>query len=260
MKFEAKSDGAGGVAAVPVSKRDGTPWVSIDQQDSITECSQLGMGYHLVKNNEWMSVTSNIAQNAGNWCQADGSSCGAQGKDISATLVTNNTLVLNRGHSDNNPGSACDGQYESVETDCSTFEPSATSHEQKRVHRLLNTDRIWDLSGNVWEWVDYFNKTHKATPTTASFDEYTAVTGVTKMPKSYLVPTAAKKSWWSDSWNSSQNIGKYYASTNGAGGALLRGGGWHNGSESGLFSALLSHGPTHAGTNIGFRCVVSLSR
>ena len=116
------------------------------------------------------------------------------------------------------------------------------------------------MSGNVWEWVDYFNKTHKATPATASWDEYTAVTGVTKMPKSYLVPTAAKKSWWSDSWNSSQNIGQYYASTNGVGGALHRGGGWDDGSSSGLFTARLNIAPTYTSTYFGFRCVVSLSR
>jgi hypothetical protein len=44
------------------------------------------------------------------------------------------------------------------------------------------------------------------------------------------------------------------------GGALIRGGNWNNGTNSGLFTMNLNNDPTNANTNIGFRCVFRPSR
>ena len=63
MKWEAKCGLENGQSCtgekgsrVPISEAYSTPWVSISQQDSITECASLGMGYKLIRNNEWMVV------------------------------------------------------------------------------------------------------------------------------------------------------------------------------------------------------------
>lgn len=42
-------------------------------------------------------------------------------------------------------------------------------------------------------------------------------------------------------------------------GAILRGGNWNNGVNTGVFTANLNNGPTNTNTNIGFRCVWSAS-
>ncbi|MEK6195095.1 MAG: hypothetical protein N2F24_12820 [Deltaproteobacteria bacterium] len=121
MKYEAKCGlltGSGCTAQAasrkPVSQKYGTPWVSISQQDSKTECASIGKGHHLITNDEWMAVAANAAENAANWCTAGGASCGTQGASITASQVSTGSLVLSRGHADNSPTSACDGQYESV--------------------------------------------------------------------------------------------------------------------------------------------------
>ena len=251
MKWEAKCgllDGQGCTAEkltrVPVSEAYSTPWVSISQNDATTECASLGMNYRLISNTEWMVVATNVASVASNW---DG---GVRG--------TNN---LNTGHSDNNPGYACDGNQEYVETDCANTgnEPDFI---QKRTYTLSNGNVIWDLSGNVWEWTTYFNKNHKPYDDTdssapvAAWREYNLIdSGFNKMKQHYLTPTNAKKSWWSDGWTSVQGIGKYYAGTNGAGGALRRGGRWIDGTSAGPFAAALNVDPTGSSTYRGFRCV-----
>ncbi|MGD8843213.1 MAG: hypothetical protein PVJ83_07040 [Gammaproteobacteria bacterium] len=60
--------------------------------------------------------------------------------------------VLNHGHSDADPPQSCDELREYVEKDC-----AATACEddltEKRTNMLSNGQLIWDLGGNVNEWV-----------------------------------------------------------------------------------------------------------
>jgi len=62
MQYEAKN--VGGVAT---SQSGGTPWVNISQVNAITACSNLGSGYHLITNQEWMLLANDIASVANNW-------------------------------------------------------------------------------------------------------------------------------------------------------------------------------------------------
>jgi hypothetical protein len=233
MKYEAKFGGQGAV-----SQAIGNPAVYHDQGAARSACRNLGPGYALINNNEWMTLATNIANVASNW------SSGAVG-----------TTALNRGHSDNSPANAfaavaddndpCNGTGQT----CS----SSTWHDQRRTHNLSNGGVIWDLAGNVWEWVDYYNAYDKPTPATAAWYEFTAITGSAVMPKSMLIPTNAVKAWWNDSWNGATNgIGQMYPGAQGSGGALLRGGDWGSGA---VFTVYLIGNPTSATTNIGFRCV-----
>ena len=239
MKYEAKDN-----SGVPESVPAGTPWASINQQDARTECASLGLGYHLISNDEWMTLTSNAAGNVSNW---SGSSVGSG--------------FLNRGHTDGDPFQACDGYKEYVDTDCADS-GSEAKFTEKRTNNLLDGSVVWDLGGNVSEWTSYFNDSDKPYDAddggpVMDFREYTQIdTGFTTMPLSYLVPTNSVKSFWNDSWTSSENIGKYYAGANGSGGALMRGGSWASGAtESGLFYANSHSGPMVTAPGIGFRCV-----
>jgi hypothetical protein len=159
MKYEAKAlkndtdelqmnggTGSGGWASLyhptsntsgyrPVSVPEAKPWRWINQTDAKSACANLGAQYALINNPEWMSIAHNIENVAANWSNdavGDGH--------------------LSRGHSDNNPNEPCDGQTLNVHTNCTT---SAATFNQKRTHILSNGELIWDLAGNVWEWVDW---------------------------------------------------------------------------------------------------------
>ena len=241
MKYEAKSDGAT-IPAV-LSQAASTPWVSISQQDSITKCNAIGPGYHLINNDEWMTIGANVAARASNW-----------------TSGTVGTGYLFAGHNDDSPTSACaastDDSMFYVETTCTPVSSGDTT-EQRRTLTLSNSAVIWDLSGNVSEWVNYFNSADKPGATAAMY-EYTAVTGTTSTALKDLVPTNAVKAFWTNTWNSVKWIGQYYPGTSGTGGALSRGGSSADSSSAGMFSAYLDTAPSGSNTSNGLRCVQNL--
>lgn len=239
MKYEAKD-----VSSVATSQAASTPWVSITQTASITACRALGTGYNLISNPQWMTIGANAAGINGNW---------------SGGTVGSGSLFA--GHNDNSPASACAAPSNDtdfyVETNC-TAVSSGDSAEQRRTLTLSNNNVIWDLSGNVHEWVDYINRGNKPGATNAWY-QYTAVTGTPTTALKDLVPTNAVKAFWSDAWNSAQGIGQYYPGTNGAGGALRRGGYWNIGSYTGVFTAAMHDAPSYSTSDIGFRCTSSPS-
>jgi hypothetical protein len=202
MKYEAKYDNKGAA-----SFAIGIPARNHDQGRAASACRNLGPGYALINNAEWMTLASNAANVGTNW------SSGTVG-----------TGALNRGHSDNAPADAlaavtddndpCNGTGQT----CS----ASTWHDQRRTHELPNSNVIWDLAGNVWEWVDSYNRDNKPTPATAAWYEFTAITGSTVMPKTMLVPTTAVKAWWSNSWNGATNgIGQMYPGAQNSGGRAV---------------------------------------
>ena len=229
------------VSNVPTSQTGTTPWVRISQTTAKTQCSNLGAGYHLITNPEWMTIAANIANTGSNW---SGGSVG------SGTLA--------RGHSDNNPASACAAAASDangwVQNDCTGQTQGALAYIERRTRDLSNGNVIWDIGGNVGQWVDYNNVNDKPTPATAAWYEYTAITGSTATPRTHLVPVNSVQNWWSDSWNSSQSIGQIYPSTNGAGGALFRGAYWNDAANAGPFAFALLYVSSDPITNIGFRC------
>ncbi|MFK7826298.1 MAG: hypothetical protein AB8G05_19280 [Oligoflexales bacterium] len=240
MKYEAKNN-----SGVPTSTAADTPWVSIDQQDSKIECASLGKGYHLITNDEWMTIATNVAAQAANW---DGGTVG--------------TNEMTRGHSDDDPSNACAADSKDsnayVETDC-TGSASGTFNE-RRTHTLSNGEVIWDLAGNVLEWTSYFNDADKPYDDTDGapvngWREYTLIdTFGSSMTQTDLISQAAVDG----SWSSTESIGRYYSGIDSSGGGLLRGGDWNDGTFAGVFAASLGNSPTATQPSIGFRCAVAV--
>lgn len=238
MKYEAKN-----IDFSPVSEITGLPWETINQADAISTCAALGNDYHLMSNEEWMTIAANAANVSSNWT----------GYNVGVGM-------LYIGHSDNDPSSVCaadaDDSKAYVETDCIGKGAGADNElSQRRTHSLSNGQVIWDLSGNVREWISFSESLDKPSPLVSNYIEFTQpIVGSTSLPLNHLIPTQGIKAFWSDAWNSNQGIGMARIGTSGTGGALTRGGGFMGGNRNGLFRFRIDQDASTAVNTLGFRC------
>lgn len=226
-----------------VSKPDGAPITYIPENDDSTTSAKIycqnGNGY-LINNNEWMTIARNVEEVNANWCNKDGSDCGnspgTPGK------------ILANGHNDSKPNKAL--------PEAGDDQPNYLS-DQKRTLELSNGQIIWDLAGNVWQWVD---------ATVERKDE----------PRT-IVPGFGNSKWtWGEfqtvpysndfdpsnpKWNSAQGVGRIYhynsiGDTDTTLYTYIRGGNWRHGYDSGVFTIHMQPVPTKTGIDdVGFRCV-----
>ncbi len=136
----------------PVSVSSGLPIGNITRANAATYCANIGG--HLMTNAEWMTIARNLEQVSTNW----NSGAGPVG-----------TGAVNRGRYTGFL-TALDGTTES-------------SGATRRTHYLSSTDKIWDMSGNVAEWLtdtcaqgtgagNYHNIGSFTEWTNANFDDY----------------------------------------------------------------------------------------
>jgi prepilin-type N-terminal cleavage/methylation domain-containing protein len=231
MKYEAKT-GSATVAAT--TQAAGNPQVNISQTNAITACSLNGAGYGLINNNEWMTIARNIEAQGVNWT---GGAVGSGG--------------LWRGHSDNNPANALAAStddnlgYEGT----GNVSPSI----EKRTHTLSNGEVIWDISGNAWEWTsDTIQGQNKPNNSSGNlWQQWTAISNFGTLSYDLTRPS-------NTSWNSTQNMGQYYAGgvTGTTTFAFLRGGYWSRSAAAGVFALDLEVTPSFTFSALGFRCVL----
>ncbi|MFB6200237.1 MAG: SUMF1/EgtB/PvdO family nonheme iron enzyme [Candidatus Nanohaloarchaea archaeon] len=234
MKFEAKDDGSGN----PVSTATDSLWLNINWFQAKKQCRQLGDDYHLITEAEWMTIVDNAMRQQGNWAD------GTIGSKVS------NGGGLYRGNV---------GQSDSVSYDASSDRDTraVSNRPRKAYFKLSNGNRVYDISGNVWEWTQGYMTTNGVPePGNNGWTEYTAITNFRSMEDEKPMNPA---------WNSTNGIGKIYldqspfgvSKTDGNIHAVQRGGDWDNGARAGALSVTLYNAPSDSYSNFGFRCAVS---
>ncbi len=235
---------------VAKSTVEGRPWVNIKRgengsatgQGAIEACRSLGTGYDLITNAQWQAVARNIEVQASNW---------------DTGVVGSSRLFA--GHSDALP-SASLAVTDSADfySDTGSNPSTSTLGQQRRTYTLSNGETLWDIQGNVAEFVkdssttnfgaaDYVSQITDTThPTTGTVGD---LTGTTK----YLFgPAGDYTNLGSVGYGS---LGRDYLFNNGSPKAIVRGGAWENGGYvSGLFSVTFNYEATLSDSFLGFRC------
>ena len=258
-----------------VSTPSGFPITYIPETGSGTNnaksyCQQ--MGWHLITNNEWMTIARNVEQVTVNWCNQDGTSCGAmpgtQGK------------ILANGHNNSQPDSALIAPANDSQACFGTATDGSNTcggpNSQKRTLTLSNGDVLWDFAGNVWQWVDG-TVLRKDEPKSASNGKLDVgwlssefALGLGGLP-SVITNNGQGPSLGYDAfrpsnptWNSNNGVGRifHYSSksdTNTTVYTFIRGGQWNHGAVDGAFSMHLTPVPDKTKINdVGFRCISPL--
>ena len=136
-KYEMKNSGSD----TAISQADGTPYINISRDESINKCQAMGSGYDLITNDEWQTIARNIELVKSNWKnQRIGKSTLNTGHHSSDAVTTATPMAAN-----SNDNQACFG----TPKDCD----SSTWNIYKRTHNLSNGEVVWDMSGNVSEWI-----------------------------------------------------------------------------------------------------------
>lgn len=219
------------------SVTEARPWVRVSQEDAKDACEFLGEGYDLISNPEWMTIARNIETNLNNW----------SGEEIGSG-------TLNRGHS--NGSNSLAAPSDESDPDYHWYETGSTSWINKRTHTLSNEEEIWDIAGNVWNWVDWSlggGLTDGPKDCDSSWEEWHEKpddTGCTLAAEDYQ-PANPEGISVAD-YDADQGLGRIYG---GSGGAARRGGVWGNGDSAGAFTLALANGSGASASHIGFRCV-----
>lgn len=233
MKYEAKN-----LSSQPTSQVAVLPWNYVPRGNNSTvsgsawyACRNLGYGYDLMSNAQWQAIARNIENVAGNWSSGSvGTGSINRGNSDDSTSFVANGSDANGCDSitwNNPPDIACGGLW----------------HYNKRTHTLSTGEIIWDIAGNVGEWV-----------------KDTEVSGGADLFVSQLTSPSYDLLKWGPAGdhtglNSGEHGGFGVASLNAAAGAVYRGGATPNGSASGIFASNLYASPGSSYPTIGFRCV-----
>ena len=205
---------------IPVSTPTGNPIGNVTIDEARDAC--ISVGGHLMTNAEWMTLARHIEKNSVNW---DGG------------IIGNSWLP--RGHYDDNTVLADDS------------DPG--SDQAIRTYTLFNQEVIWDLAGNMGEWIDttcnpgdnigeFFSESRYI-----EWDE-------TSVDLTYERDMAGPSD---PSWNDNKNgLGQYRGCTK-TNNVMWRGGYTFKNNEefAGLYHINMTLKGSTPDTRIGFRCV-----
>jgi hypothetical protein len=198
----------------------GAPWVFITWTNAKLACT--AAGDKLIGENQWLSIAHQTMGITANWRNGIIGSTEASGGGFYRGL-SGNTLA----------------QAQPAVGGDAGFDPPSTSVEY-RIKKLPNNSQIWDIGGNVSQWVDQlqFANTWYTGVAGAGFIE-TNLVGITTTNIKTL-------------YDSTYGVGTILNSLSvGTDRGLCRGNSWTYLANAGAF-ALIPH-PT-SGNNVGFRC------
>jgi len=159
---------------IPESRANGLPWTRVGSPFGLNmtyspsseaahaceyACAEQGVDFKLLSNDQWQTMAWNIEQVSENW---SGSAVGVG--------------YLNQGHIDSvpeNPLAASTDDDPCAGTgQANCADPASEDFIQKRTHTLNTGAVIWDLSGNVSEWLsDAPSVAYKGGPFTCADEE-----------------------------------------------------------------------------------------
>lgn len=222
-KYEMKDPTSTGVY---ISQASGLPVGGKNRAQAIASCQSMGAKYSLIKNNQWQTIARNIESVESNWSFS--------GK-------------LNQGFSELGP-SALEA-FTDDSNPCYLTADTCTASvwkTQKRTHTLSNGSVIWDLGGNLGEWVFESLNDLGAGPVLEDG-------GMPFRDFPNLTPEHGALFGPADS-SLSFTLGLGFVSA-GDGQAIVRGGSYGDSFLNGVFASALTQEPTFTSPYIGFRCV-----
>lgn len=244
MKYEASRSNATssneGWGNTPISKAGILQWINVSKNTAIVNSSNVVgcTGCHLITESEWLTIAQNVLSVNSNW------SSGTVGTDY-----------IYSGHNDNAPANALLTDPSGLDADGYYGETNKDGN-QRRTLTLTNGEVIWDLAGNIWEWV--VGQTTGGQPgitgeSTFGWKEWNASPmtignlAVNPFP-SYGTPA-------SSGWDAETNgIGRLYSNVGDTSPRdLARSGDWHSGSNVGVFTLSLDSPLDDACSDVGFR-------
>ena len=224
------TDSSAGSSTTPTSRKGVIPWCEVDYNAAVVAVTGKGSGWHLVRNREW----ANIAL----WCAHH---------DIYPT---------------GNSVSGSDGMGVAHAPDPTVSGRALTSTGPATSSHNLRPDGIFDLVGNVWEWIDGLQLVTGAIWKAGS-DGRMITTGIAGTFGSSGVAFGGMRSDMTEelypaaagSWRGGD--GFWWANTGTM--QAVRGGVWYSGPLAGLGALYLNVARSNSNTDFGFRPALLLT-
>lgn len=231
-------------------------------------------GWHLITNNEWMTIARNVETVNANWCDKNGTGCGNLPGALGKILASGHNDALNEPNASAGSVGALIAGNDNQPCFGTTTDGSNTcggKNSQKRTLTLTNGNIIWDFAGNVWQWVDA-QVQRKNEPESSS-------SGILDLgwTRSDFAPGSLESVIYNNgqgrvlnydafrpsnsTWNANNGVGRIYHYSNPNDKsttfyAFIRGGNWRHFDDDGAFTIHMSP-PAYTENidDVGFRCV-----
>ena len=224
MKYEAKK----GADNKPVSTAASTPWTNTYAEEAKALCQSLGTKYDLISNEEWLTIARNAEVQPANWTGG--------AVDSGCLFRGNNGQPM--------PWNECGYGDGAGGIDF------GDNRNARAKMVLSNGEEIYDLAGNVSEWVDWTKGgIFDAAPTGCA----QAATEFIDIANDVACPlTVESYSPMNLSFGSDKGLGHFVG---GMGGYARRGGASWSGTGAGIYALGLERGGSNNDGDNGFRCV-----
>jgi type II secretory pathway pseudopilin PulG len=238
---------------VPVSKAWLYPIADVSQSWAIESCKSMWAGYHLITNNEWMTIARNIESVWSNW------SWKSTGSWYIYNWVSNTSMWCT--------WATTKAVYTLLTRDFWTttwwwFWNALC--DSKRQLTLSNSEIIWDLSGNVREHVNWANTLNSVWNDFATMPwnicwwdsiYYSFAWNDWVLECNFVSPYSYAKFWpKTANLNAYNGIWRLYSKSSLSIRVFLRWAGWDGTMVNGIYALYLGWWEINAGRHVGFRC------